>query len=389
MRTGTPAAGREAPRDRLGELLAVFGRLGVLGFGGPMAHLALLEREVVTRRGWLSRQRFLDALAATNLVPGPNSTEMAIHVGYARAGVAGGLLSGVAFILPAFGLMLGLSWAYFRWSDVAAVGDLFYGVKPAVIAVVTLAALRLGRAALADWKLAAILAASGALAYAYSGWEPVILLAAGFLGIGLYAPPRPSSSHLALALPVALAAGVPALAWRPDALVDLTLLFLRAGGLLFGGGYVMIPLIEHDVVDRLGWMTRQQFLDGVALGQATPGPIVITATFVGYKAAGLPGAAAATAAVFAPAFFFAMLLGRMLDTLRRSRLAQAFLKGIGAAVVGTILAVTAHLAREAFVDGWTIALGLGALAALLLGRADPVAVIVGGGLAGLALGPLR
>jgi chromate transporter len=345
----------------------------------------MMERDAVERRGWLSRQRFLDALAATNLVPGPNSTELAIQFGQVRAGLAGAVASGVAFIAPAFLLMLALSWAYARWQTVPAMEDVFYGIKPAVIALILVTSFRLFRGSVSDWKLGAIFAASGALVYFLPGWEMAVLLGAGLAGLVLYGPaPRPPPRSLAV-VPLL---GASAFAWEPRTLADLFWLCLRTGGLLFGGGYVMIPLLEHDVVERFGWMTREQFLDGVALGQSTPGPIVITATFIGYQAAGLPGALAATIAIFLPAFVFAILVGRFLEALAGSAALRAALKGIGAGVVGTILAVTARLGRSAVVDGWTVAIGLIALLALLRWRLHSAPLIGGAALAGLATGAL-
>ncbi|MEX2246097.1 MAG: chromate efflux transporter [Dehalococcoidia bacterium] len=376
---------------RYGELLRLFGKLGVIGFGGPTAHIAMMEDEAVRRRGWLAREEFIDALAATNVIPGPNSTEMAVHIGYRRAGVAGGLLAGVTFILPAFVLMVGLSWAYFRWADVAAVADVFDGIKPAVIAVLAVTLWRLFRASVKDVPQLAIVGVAGALAYAFTSWEPLVLIAAGLCGVALYARPRafPKLPLLSVApWPLLL---VPALAaaffaWEPGALGDLALVFLRAGGLLFGGGYVLIPLTEGDVTGRFGWLTERQFLDGVALGQMTPGPIVITATFVGYGAAGFPGALVATVAVFAPSFLFAIAAGNFLDRVRGWKLGRAFLLGVGPAVVGTIGAVSLKLVPEAINDSWGVALLAVALALAWRYGPIPALAVAGGG--GIAVGQL-
>jgi len=387
MTDGPPPAGPPQPHGRLREVTALFAQLGMIGFGGPMAHIALMEREAIERRRWISRERFLDGLAATNLVPGPNSTEMGIHLGYVRAGTAGAIASGVAFILPAFLLMLLLSWLYFRYQTAPAVDDLFYGIKPAVIALIVVTSYRLFLGAVDDWRTRLLFAGSGALAYFFAGAEVFVLLAAGGLGLAWYGPRwRAGGGALAIG---ALAGAVPALVWEPGALVDVTLLCLRTGALLFGGGYVMIPLMEHEVVETFGWMTDEQFLDGVALGQTTPGPIVITATFVGYAAAGLPGAALATVAIFLPSFVFAVLTARFLEVLAASQLARAVLKGIGAAVVGTILAATARVGESAFVDGWTAAIGVVALVALLRWRVHSAVLIGAAALAGLAIGGIR
>jgi chromate transporter len=360
--------------------------LGVIGFGGPMAHIAMMERDVIERRGWMSRPRFLDALAVTNLLPGPNSTEMGIHLGYARGGLAGALLAGTAFIAPAFGLMVLLSWLYFRYQATPAVDDVFYGIKPAVIALIAFTSWRLFRGAVRDWSLATIFVASGVLTYVYPGAEIFVLLGAGAVGIALYGPLR---QRLGLPAIGVLVLAAPALAWDPGTLMDLALFCLRVGGLLFGGGYVIIPLMEHDVVETFGWMTREEFLDGVALGQATPGPIVITATFVGYGAAGFAGAAVATVAVFFPSFLFATLSARYLDTRLSIEALRSAIRAIAAAVVGAILATTAHLGESAFVDGWTAAIGLVAAAVLLRWNVHSALVIAAAALAGLSLGSIR
>jgi len=379
--------------SRLREVIAYFGALGVIGFGGPNAHIAMMQRDAVERRGWLSGERFLHALAATNLVPGPNSTEMAIHLGYLRAGAAGAIFGGLAFILPAFVMMLGLSWLYFENATTPAVADLFYGVQPVVVALLVVTAYRLfltgvgepkrflGRQG--DWHLALIFAASLALVVAFPGYEIAVLIGAGVIGFLLYGPAlRLTSPSLAL-VPLL---GVSAFAWEPGTLLDLFWLCLRTGGLLFGGGYVMIPLLEDPVVGHFGWLTREQFLAGVAVGQTTPGPIVITATFVGYGAAGLAGAAVATFAIFLPSFFFAVLTSRFIAAFGEVAWLRAALKGIGAAVVGTLFAVSVRLGESAFVDAATVAVGIAAALALLRFRLHGALLVAIGGAAGLAIG---
>ncbi|MFL5732465.1 MAG: chromate efflux transporter [Chloroflexia bacterium] len=370
----------------LREVAGLFLRLGIIGFGGPSAHVAMMEQEVVHKRGWLERQAFLDALAATNLVPGPNSTEMAIHIGYLRAGRVGGLVAGLLFILPAFGLMLGLSWAYVAYGAVPQVDAVFYGLKPAVLAVILVTTYRLGRAAVTDRNLVLLGLFSLAVGLLVPGAEIAALLVAGVAGLLLYAP-RPASTSLKSLLitptltglwysVVSTQASVLALAW----------VFLKAGALLFGGGYVMIPLVEPEVVGQYGWLTHQQFLDGIALGQSTPGPIVITATFIGYVAGGLPGALVATAAIFLPAFVLVLFLtGPFTNRLRNAPRPRAFLKGVNAAVVGAILAAALTLSTSAIIDLPTLAILAASLLALLRLRWDTLWVLLGGGLVGLVL----
>jgi len=388
--TAAPSHAEAPARGGIGELLRLFGKLGVVGFGGPTAHIALLEEEVVAKRGWMPRQQFVDALAATNIIPGPNSTEMAVHIGYRRAGVPGAVVAGAAFIAPAFLIMVVLSWAYFRWTGVAAISDVFDGIKPAVIAVLTVTLWRLSKVSVRDLPQFGLMAAAGALAYAFTAWEPLILIAAGLAGVALYAGPGEYPRlPLRMVVPWPLF-GLPLAAaffsWQPGALGSLTLVFLRAGGLLFGGGYVLIPLIQDSVTKQHGWVTQQQFLDGVALGQATPGPIVISATFVGYAAGGLAGAVAATVAVFAPAFVFAIGVGNFLERIRSRNMATAFLKGVGPAVVGTIAAVSAQLGRAAITDGWTVAIAVAGFG--LAWRYGPLPALAFAGAGGIAIGYL-
>jgi chromate transporter len=372
--------------SQLPELLRLFGRLGVVGFGGPTAHIALMEDEVVTRRDWLEHETFVEAFAATNVIPGPSSTEMAIYIGHRRGGVAGALVAGMSFIFPAFVMMLILSWAYFRWNGVASVADVFDGLKPAVIAILAVTLWRLFRSSVKDVPQLVIMVGVGALAYAFTAWEPLFLLAAGVVGIPLYLRPAsyPKIPFLSVAAwPLILAA---AFSWHPHELGDLALSFLRAGGLLFGGGYVLIPLIQDSVTKQHAWLTRKQFLDGVALGQATPGPIVITATFVGYAAAGVLGAIVATVCVFAPSFVFAIGASNFLQQVRSWKLATAFLRGVSPAVVGSIAAVSVQLSRSAITDGWTAAIGVIGLG--LAWRFGPLPALAVAGVGGIAIGRL-
>ncbi len=362
----------------LREVAALFLKLGVIGFGGPTAHIAMMEEEVVRRRRWLSREHFLDALAVTNMVPGPNSTEMAIHLGYLRAGVLGGVVAGLCFIGPAFLLMLVLSWAYVQYGTLPAVGALFWGVKPVVVAIIIAAAYRLARNALTSPWLIALAALAGLGAALQPGSEVWLLLGAGLLGYLLTGWRPGLRLAVPLAAPLALAVAA------PSPLLALAWVCFKTGAFLFGGGYVMIPLMEPEVVNTYGWLTHQQFLDGIALGQSTPGPIVITATFVGYLTAGLAGAVVATVAIFLPAFVIVLAgTGPFTRRLRHWQPAQRFLKGVNAAVVGTIVAASLPLARAALVDPLSVILGLGALVALVRFRVDTLPLIVGGAALGL------
>jgi chromate transporter len=272
---------------------------------------------------------------------------------------------------------------------VAAIAHLFEGLAPAVIAILAVTLWRLFRTSVRDIAQVGILVVAGGFAYAFPGWEPLVLLGAAALGLALYWVPRAYPKlPMLCAVPaplVVLPVLAAALVWDPSTLRDLAGVFLRAGGLLFGGGYVLIPLVEDDVTTRYGWLTEQQFLDGVALGQVTPGPIVITATFVGYGAAGLPGAVVATLAVFAPSFVFAIAAGRFLDAIRAWRPGVAALKGVAPAVVATIAAVSARLGRDAIHDAWTAAIFVAALG--LAWRFGPLPSLALAGAVGVVVGP--
>ncbi len=381
MKDTTPAS-----RPRWPAVAKLFFKLGAISFGGPAAHIALMEQETVRKRGWLSREHFLDLLAATNLVPGPNATEMAIHIGFVRAGWPGLIAGGVAFIVPAFLISLALAIAYVRLGSLPQVAGLFYGITPVVMAIILVATYRLGRTALRDKRTVGIGVISLAVALAGVN-EVVVLLTAGLAGILLYVAPGRFRSPPALLLlawsPLALPL-LPALAWLDDRLVRLGLFFLKVGALLFGSGMVLFAFIQRDVVSGFGWLTQQQLLDAIAVGQMTPGPVLSSATFIGYLVAGLPGAIISTVAVFLPSFVIIALIGPWIPRLRKSAVAGAFLRGVNAAVVALILAVSVALFRSAIVDVWTVVILLAGLLALLRFRVDTLWLVAGGAAAGLA-----
>jgi chromate transporter len=357
-------------------LAALFLRLGATAFGGPAAHVAIMEEEVVRRRRWLSHEEFLDLLGATNLIPGPNSTEMAMHVGRQRAGAAGLVVAGVSFILPAALATYALAWAYVRFGALPTVQHVLYGVKPVIIAVVAQALVLLGRTAVKSWPLA-VLGAAAVVAAALGVHELVVLFACGVAAAG----PR-LARRRAVFVPLGLALAVPA---APPALFALFILFLKIGSVLFGSGYVLLAFLRADLVDRLHWLTERQLLDAVAAGQITPGPVFSTATFIGYLLRGGPGAAVATVAIFLPAFVLVALSGPLIPRLRRSAVAGAFLDGVNAASLALMGVVAWQLGRSALVDVPTVALAIGSAALLLRFRVSSVWLI----LAGAAVGLLR
>jgi chromate transporter len=352
-----------ARKAALLELARVFLKLGSTAFGGPAAHIAMMEEEVVRRRAWLSREEFLDLLGATNLIPGPNSTEMAIHVGHRRGGWPGLLLAGVCFIVPAMAIVWALAWAYLRYGRLPELAGLLYGVKPVIIAVVVQALWSLGRTALKTRAL--VLVAAVAAAAALAGVNELVLLfgtgAVVALARGLTSP---GSMSWVAWLPPTTAAALAAV--PPFQLGTLFLVFLKIGAVLFGSGYVLLAFLRAELVVRLGWLTEGQLLDAVAVGQVTPGPVFTTATFVGYLLGGNAGAAVATAGIFLPAFLFVAASGPLVPRLRRSATAGAFLDGVNVASLALMAAVTWQLARAAFVDVLTVVLG--AASALLLLR---------------------
>jgi chromate transporter len=373
-----PAVGA---RGRLGELAALFGMLGVIGFGGPAAHVALMRREVVERRRWISEQRFVDLLGITNLLPGPNSTELAMHVGLDRAGRAGLLVAGLAFILPAAIIVGALAAAYVAAGSSPVATSVLYGVKPVIIAIVAVAIVNLGRRALAGPLRFAI--GAGVAVAAPLGVNELLLLAGGaaIMAIARGGPGRSADWLARSMLPVA-AAGVSLTA----AAVSLPLLFgtfLKIGATLYGSGYVLFAFLRADFVDRLGWITDRQLLDAVAIGQITPGPLFTTATFVGYLVAGPPGAVVATIGIFLPAFALVAAVGGLAARLRSRPLTAALLDGVNAAAIGLMAAVSLELAGVAIVDPLTAGLALAATLLLLL-RVPSLWIVVGGAAVGVA-----
>jgi chromate transporter len=367
----------ESGRGSLAELARLFLKLGVTGFGGPAAHIAMMEDEVVRRRGWLTREQFLDYLGATNLIPGPNSTELAIHIGHARAGWPGLLVAGACFILPAALIVTAIAWVYVRFGTLPALQGLLYGVKPVVIAVVLQAIVGLGKTALKSGVLLAV-AIAGVIAAAAGVHELIVLFAGGAIMALLRLGPRVAASALVtLGTPLVLS-GTPV----PFSLGTLFGVFLKTGAVLFGSGYVLLAFLRADLVQRLGWLTEQQLLDAVAVGQVTPGPVFTTATFVGYVLGGGIGAVAATVGIFLPAFCFVALSGPVVPRLRRSPVAGAVLDGVNAASLALMALVTWQLARAALVDPLTILLAAAGAVLLLRFRVGSVWLVAGGAIAG-------
>jgi chromate transporter len=399
--TPLPRAAPESRWARLGELARLFLKLGVIGFGGPAAHVAMMEDEVVSRRGWLDRQHFLDLIGATNLIPGPNSTEMTMHVGYERAGWPGLVVAGACFILPAVAITGAFAWAYVAYGTLPAVEPFLRGIKPAVIAVILGALWKLGKKAVSGWRLAVVGAAVTAAVLA--GADPVAaLLVAGALGMvwlrlaaqrsdggggstaGALVPAFVSGLRRSAGGVLATITGAAA-AGGAVSLGRLFLFFLKVGAVLYGSGYVLVAYLEGGLVRQHGWLTHPQLLDAVALGQLTPGPVLSTATFIGYVVAGTPGAALATVGIFLPSFFFVLALNPLVPKLRRSAWMGAFLDAVNVAAVGLMAAVTLELGAATLRSwpAWLIA-ALAAVAVLRF-RVGAVWVVLGGAVLGRLL----
>ncbi|MBI5212614.1 MAG: chromate efflux transporter [Nitrospirae bacterium] len=377
------------------ELIKLFLKLGTTAFGGPAAHIAMMEEEVVHRRKWITREHFLDLVGATNLIPGPNSTEMAIHIGYIRAGVLGLIASGLSFILPAVLITGTLAWVYVSFGSIPQAAPFLFGIKPAVISVILVAVVRLGRTAAKNMQLAVI--GSAAAAASLMGANEILsLLSGGIIGIIIYGIKKSdgkrisgwiipllgqislifksSEAKAAMAVSTAGIAGI--------SLSKLGLFFLKVGSVLYGSGYVLIAFLEGGLVKDYGWLTQQQLLDAVAVGQFTPGPVLSTATFVGYVVSGVPGALVSTAAIFLPSFIFVLLLNPIIPRLRASKMMSAFLDAVNVSAIGLMAAVVIHLAGAALTDWRAILIGLAAATAGLRFKINAAWLVAGGAVAG-------
>jgi chromate transporter len=371
-----------AERHGLGEVAAVFLKLGTLGFGGPAAHVAMMRQEVVERRAWVTEQEFLDALSVTGVIPGPGSTQMAIYLARRRAGWPGLVVGGACFILPAMAIVLALAWAYVEYGATTVGRGLLYGLTPVVIGIVADAVLRLGRTAVRTPRLAVL----GALVLV--GWfvdAPVLLLLLGAGAVEVLAAHAGQwRDRGAAAIAMAGAtAGAHGARVRGVSLWDLFLEFLKLGAVVFGSGYVLFAYLQHDLVDHLHWLTPQQLVDAIAAGQVTPGPVFTTATFVGYLVGGFWGGVVATFAIFLPSFLLVAAFGWIVPHLRRWTWSAAALDGVNVAAVAVMAGVTVDLADVAIVDVLTAALALGAFVVMLRWRPNFLWLLLAGAAVGV------
>ena len=388
-------------KNTLAEVILFFLRLGFTAFGGPAAYIAMMRREVVERRKWISDERFLDLLSIINLIPGPNATELAIYLGYLRAGWLGLIVGGVCFIGPAMLMVLALAWAYTTYGTLPEVSWLFYGIKPVVIAIIAQALLGLSRSIMKGAPQI-VLVLLVLVLYLF-GINVLILLFGGALlfgimrGVERWLKPKSEAAGALLpfsfgslgvmwqkfsALSLSIAAVSPAV---PFSMLTLFLTFLKIGAVLYGSGYVLLAFLRTDFVLHLHWLTDRQLLDAVSIGQFTPGPLFSTATFIGYLVGGWAGALLATVAIFLPSFVFVALVQPLATTIRRSPWTSALLDGVNVAAVALMAGVFIQLGQNALIDVLTWAIALVALAVLLRFKIDTVWLI----LAGAAVGAVR
>jgi chromate transporter len=368
------------------ELAPAFLRLGLTAFGGPAAHIAMMEEEFVRRRQWVSHEEFLDMIGASSLIPGPSSTEVAIHIGHRRAGWRGLIVAGVCFILPAMLIVMVFAWAYARFGKIPQVQDAMYGVKPVIIAIVVQALWRLARAAVKNYLLAIIGCIGIAAAMGHVNLV-IVLIAAGVAAIlGTFAF-RDAAAGTLVVIPSGLkmilastAAPVVSASATPSALF---VVFLKLGAVIFGSGYVLLAFLQTDLVDRLHWLTQTQLLDAVAVGQVTPGPVFTTATFIGYLLNGPGGAFAATVGIFLPGFILVAASRPLLPHIRQSRIAGAFLDGVNVGAVALMIMVTWQLGHAAFVDLATASIGVMSAVILIRFRVNSGWLVLAGAATGV------
>jgi chromate transporter len=374
--------------QRLAEVVALFLKLGMTAFGGPAAHIAMMHDETVKRRKWLSDEEFLDLVGATNLIPGPNSTEMAIHIGYLRGGWRGLVIGGACFIGPAMLIVLLLAWVYVRFGTTPQAEWLLYGIKPVVIAIIAQALWSLGQKAVKGPLTAAV----GALVIVlfFVGINEIALLFAGGLVVMLAKNYRRLRGRFwgAFMVPVG---GVGALSQvaTPFSLSSLFFIFLKIGSVLYGSGYVLLAFLRADFVVRFGWLTDQQLIDAIAIGQVTPGPVFTTATFIGYVLGGIPGSLLATLGIFLPSFIFVAISNPLIPHIRNSTWVGSLLDGVNVASLGLMAAVTWQLGWASLTSPITILISLASFILLIWFKVNSTWLIAGGGLIGVLSAGLR
>jgi len=368
--------------QKLAEVAALFLRLGTIAFGGPAAHIAMMHDEVVKHRKWLSDQEFLDLVGATNLIPGPNSTEMAIYIGFLRAGLPGLIIGGVCFIVPAMLIVLVLAWVYVRFGATPQAAWALYGIKPVVIAIIVQAIWNLGQKAVKG-PLTMVVGVIVLALYFLSVNEIALLFGGGLIVMFAMNYQRLRKRAMGAALIPIGGMGILSQISMPFSLPLLFLIFLKIGAVLYGSGYVLLAFLRADFVIRLGWLTDQQLIDAVAIGQVTPGPVFTTATFIGYILGGIPGALLATLGIFLPSFIFVAIASLLIHRIRDSVWFGSLMDGVNVAALGLMAAVTWQLGQAAFIDPVTILIALASFVFLIRFKVNSTWLILGGALTGL------
>lgn len=370
-------------KNRLSEVALVFLKLGFFSFGGPAAHTAMMEEEVVNRRKWIDRQHFLDLLGATNLIPGPNSTEMTMHCGHERAGFAGLIVAGLSFILPAVLITSGFAWLYVEYGHLPAIEPYIFGIKPAVLAIIASAIISLGKKAVKG-RETAILGVLVLAAGIAGVNEITALLIAGITGTLYFYLKNNRKEKLSSLIPLM---AVPAVSSAVSGISALGLfwVFLKIGAVLYGSGYVLFAYIDAELVTR-GWLNHEQLMDAIAVGQFTPGPILSTVTFIGYMLGGIPGAVAATAGAFLPSFLFVLILNPWIPRMRRSKIMGWFLDSVNVASIAVMASVLFVMTLSTVTD-WREALitVISLVVTFVFKKSSPVLLVAGGSVAGALL----
>ena len=365
---------------KLKEVAKVFFKLGCIAFGGPAAHVAMMEDEVVTKRKWMTQEHFLDLMGATNLIPGPNSTEMTMHCGHERAGWKGLFVAGACFIFPAVVITACLAWLYVKYGQLPAVEPFIYGIKPAVIAIILMAAYRLGKKAIKTTTLG-ILAVATIIVCLLGVHEIVALFGCGFIGLLIYFAKRQTTTANSF---------IPFFFFQFSSLIKIgslkiLLSFLKVGAILYGSGYVLFAFLDAELVAN-NLLSRQELLDAIAVGQFTPGPVLSTATFIGYQLNGFSGSLAATLGIFLPSFLFVLILNPLIPKMRQSKWISAFLDAVNVAAVGLIVAVVIEMGMETLTDWRMIVIAVAALVTVfVLKKLNSAYIVLGGALLGYVL----
>ncbi len=365
-------------QNNLTEVAKVFLKLGSIAFGGPAAHIAMMEDEVVKKRKWMTQQHFLDLIGATNLIPGPNSTEMTMHCGHERAGWKGLIVAGASFVLPAVLITMVFAWLYAEYGELPAVEPFIYGIKPAVIAIILAAVYRLGKKALKTTQLG-ILGALTLAACLFGFNEIIALFSCGLLGLALYLFQNNRGSAQSFNPMVILQATATA------GTLKVFLTFLKVGAILYGSGYVLFAFLDAELVET-GLLTRQQLIDAVAVGQFTPGPVLSTATFIGWQLHGFWGAVAATVGIFLPSFIFVSILNPLVPKMRKSKPISALLDAINIGAVAVIVAVCVEMGKDTLTDWRTIAIAvISIVAVFVFKKVNSAFIVIGGAILGYLL----